>query len=31
MFYITVWQTAAQNWDSDEVLENLYMLAIALL
>ena len=27
MFYITVWQKAAEDWNSDEVLENLYSLA----
>jgi hypothetical protein len=27
MFYISVWQNAAENWESDEVLENLYALA----
>ena len=27
MFYITVWGKAADDWDSDEVLENLYTLA----
>jgi len=27
MFYISVWQNAAENWESGEVLENLYALA----
>lgn len=27
MFYITVWGKAAEDWDSDEVLENLYALS----
>ena len=27
MFYITVWGKAAEDWNSDEVLENLYALA----
>ncbi|HHY83227.1 MAG TPA: DUF3427 domain-containing protein [Clostridiales bacterium] len=27
MFYITVWQKAADDWNSDEVLENLYSLS----
>lgn len=27
MFYITVWQKAATQWDSDEVLDNLYSLS----
>ena len=27
MFYITVWGKAAEDWSSDEVLANLYMLA----
>ncbi len=27
MFYITVWGKAANNWNSDEVLDNLYSLA----
>jgi len=27
MFYITVWGKAAEDWDSDEVLDNLYALA----
>ena len=27
MFYVTVWQKPAEDWDSDEVLENLYTLA----
>ena len=27
MFYVTIWGKAAENWDSDEVLDNLYTLA----
>ena len=27
MFYVTVWGKAAEDWDSDEVLENLYALS----
>jgi len=27
MFYITVWQRSAEDWSSDEVLENLYSLS----
>lgn len=27
MFYITVWQKAAEDWNSDEVLDNLYGLS----
>lgn len=27
MFYITIWQKAAEHWDNAEVLENLYSLA----
>jgi len=27
MFYVTVWQKAADDWNSDEVLENLYALS----
>ena len=27
MFYVTVWGKAAENWDGDEVLDNLYALS----
>ena len=27
MFYVTVWGKAAENWESDEVLDNLYALS----
>ena len=27
MFYITIWGKAAEDWNSDEVLDNLYMLS----
>lgn len=27
MFYVTVWGKAAESWESDEVLDNLYALS----
>lgn len=30
MFYVTVWRKAAENWSTDEVLDNLYAISDSL-